>query len=927
MDTQHPPGGRRNLLATAAPWAALAVFFVAFYAAYFAPVLVQGFYLAPGDGEVFYLPFFDLPIGQTWNSNLLSGYSVVSDIQSQLLYPLRWISPSFNALVILGYAVSAFGMFGLALRLTGSRLGALLAALVVSGSGFMVGHLGHLSIVHAAAWAPAMLWALACMRDARSRWPVALGAAAVAMCVYGGHPQVSIIGLVLAGCYGVHEIAVVAARRGRGDGLRMLAKVSGMFALGLMLAAPALLPLAHASSEGARASWSLNDFDSFSHTWGSLRLLAFPNLYGAFSLGVYGSYGGPWNLTELAIYAGVAPWLLALAALLGARPQRAYGFWFGALALGLLLCLGASTPLGEAVYHLPVLGKFRAQARFGIVVIIALAVLAAYGVSALMREPLSKRRLAALLGGSVALIAAALASVALDPKSPLLDQGLWSSLRAWPALLFFGAGLVAVGVLAWRRSQWAALLLIAVTVVDLGSFGWLYEWRYSTAAGLSQIATPQAKLAVDDLRRGPGRLLPLNAHKMGMEPLRPNINMQFGIDSVVGYGPLLAARYAAYTGTDTVGMFPIGNPDAPLMDVLGVRWIAGTMQTDYPQPLGRGCGTAALPARMRVTLPAGVSVKALRITSHMNCSVLIDQGRTMARLTLLDAQERALGPALTIDAGEEIAEEAYDREDVRAQVKHQRPPVAQEQPTSLHFLGELPLPDAAAAASARQIQIEVGDTGDALVTIDKVEAIEQGSGRVVALPIAPQGGGDSLGPKRVVPGMTAFAERRGFRGMAWGVCRAEGAKDADIAAALVGAQFKGAPDGRFDPFALALLEPDRAMPALSCRKAPAVKVLERAHGRWRLQVEADGDALAVVSERYNRDWIARVDGERAPVLIADGTIMAVAVPAGRHTLELTYRSRGYRNGLILAALALGVCVLLLVPWRRRRGRVSEAART
>ena len=70
-----------------------------------------------------------------------------------------------------------------------------------------------------------------------------------------------------------------------------------------------------------------------------------------------------------------------------------------------------------------------------------------------------------------------------------------------------------------------------------------------------------------------------------------------------------------------------------------------------------------------------------------------------------------------------------------------------------------------------------------------------------------------------------------------------------------------------------------------------------------------------------------MDGERAPVLIADGTIMAVAVPAGRHTLELTYRSRGYRNGLILAALALGVCVLLLVPWRRRRGRVSEAART
>lgn len=912
----------RHRAMAAMPWLGLGVFFLLFYLLYFSPTLLQGRYLAPGDGEVYYLPFFDLPIGQIWNSSILAGYSVIGDIQSQMLYPLRWLSPSFNALVVYAYVVSALGMFGLALKLTGSRLGAMMAALIVSGSGFMVGHLGHLSIIHAAAWIPAMLWAVASLRHAKSEWPVLLGAAAVAMSVYGGHPQVSIIGLLLAGCYGLSEIGVVARRCGAKRCWGVFWRLSALFALGLMLAAPVLLPLAKASGDGVRTTWSIVDFNSFSHTLGALRLLAFPNLYGAYPLGPFGSYTGPWNITELAIYAGILPWFLAATAFLGWRRDRSHWFWGAAVVLGILLCMGTDGPLGEFVYELPVLGKFRAQARFGIVVIIALAVLSAYGMSALWRRSWSKKRVLGLLALCIGLAVLAVSTVVLDAQSPLSKLGAegaspWSHPNGWSPLLLIALSIAAMALLAWKRSRWTAVLAMALVVVDLGSFGWLYEWRYPSATSTDEAMPREVSKAIADIARGHGRLLPLGAAKMGMEPLRPNINMRHGIDSVVGYGPLLPARYATYAGVDTTGGFPIDDPSAPIMDVLGVRWISGAQPKTLPQALGHGCGVSVAPNRLRIKVPDGLKIASLRVVSHMNCSVGIGNGRTMAQLRLLDGQDRALGEALTLDAGEEIAEEAYDRDDVRSAIQHRRPTVAQSKPASLWFLGELPVGAEVADQAPARIEVNVSDTGGALVTIDSVEAIERGSGRRHALTVDPAVPAGVLGPKRHVAGMSPFSERLKFRGLTWGVCKAAQAAQQDVIAALMSGSY-GSPSLAFDPFQTVLLADGETVPALSCATPPKVEVVKRRHGAWKLRVKGDGDLLAVVSERYHRDWTARVDGRKVPLLEANGLIMAVPVPAGEHVVELKYRPVSYRVGLGAAACALLACLGLLLWGASRR---------
>jgi hypothetical protein len=67
-------------------------------------------------------------------------------------------------------------------------------------------------------------------------------------------------------------------------------------------------------------------------------------------------------------------------------------------------------------------------------------------------------------------------------------------------------------------------------------------------------------------------------------------------------------------------------------------------------------------------------------------------------------------------------------------------------------------------------------------------------------------------------------------------------------------------------------------------------------------------------------YTAAVDGRPVDVVDGPAGLLAVDVPAGRHTLEVTYRSPGLRLGVVAAAAA-GACVLVQAvgwSWRRRR---------
>jgi hypothetical protein len=69
-------------------------------------------------------------------------------------------------------------------------------------------------------------------------------------------------------------------------------------------------------------------------------------------------------------------------------------------------------------------------------------------------------------------------------------------------------------------------------------------------------------------------------------------------------------------------------------------------------------------------------------------------------------------------------------------------------------------------------------------------------------------------------------------------------------------------------------------------------------------------SYVLVSENWYVDWQAAVDGRAAPVLRGDHALITIPVPAGAKTLELTYHSKSFAKGKLLALLS----VLIVLAW-------------
>jgi hypothetical protein len=80
-----------------------------------------------------------------------------------------------------------------------------------------------------------------------------------------------------------------------------------------------------------------------------------------------------------------------------------------------------------------------------------------------------------------------------------------------------------------------------------------------------------------------------------------------------------------------------------------------------------------------------------------------------------------------------------------------------------------------------------------------------------------------------------------------------------------------------------------------------------------LETEALGASLLVISEAWYPGWSASVDGSPAPCVPANAWMRAVEVPAGRHRVELRFRSRLLLPG---ALLCLVTAAGLAFAWRR-----------
>ena len=85
----------------------------------------------------------------------------------------------------------------------------------------------------------------------------------------------------------------------------------------------------------------------------------------------------------------------------------------------------------------------------------------------------------------------------------------------------------------------------------------------------------------------------------------------------------------------------------------------------------------------------------------------------------------------------------------------------------------------------------------------------------------------------------------------------------------------------------------------------------------RAEVRAPRASLVVFAQAYYPAWKATLDGKPARLLRANHAFQAVAVPAGRHGIQLEYDDRSFKLGAVISIGAWFVCLLVL-RWLRVR---------
>jgi hypothetical protein len=85
----------------------------------------------------------------------------------------------------------------------------------------------------------------------------------------------------------------------------------------------------------------------------------------------------------------------------------------------------------------------------------------------------------------------------------------------------------------------------------------------------------------------------------------------------------------------------------------------------------------------------------------------------------------------------------------------------------------------------------------------------------------------------------------------------------------------------------------------------------------RIQVEAEGSGLLVLSEVYDPDWRVRVDGDASELVRVAEILRGVYLEEGPHQVMFTYWPSGLTAGIVLTAIGVvSLAILWFVGWRR-----------
>ncbi len=893
----------------------------AFFLILFSPVILKGAILGPGDGGQYWVVFkrgFHL-----WNEWILSGFPAFADPQQLTWYPLRWLIPSFNLFVVSAFVIAGLGAYALAREYRAPPMVAGVSALVYAASGFMMAHLGHTTIIHAAAWLPLIIASIERQaRDGSVPWRVG-GALAIGVALLAGHPQVVVYGLFVGAA--LMAVNVFAGMRSdRGTARRLAIGYAQMIALGGALAAIQIIPTAELASQTARATLSFTEFTTYSLPLPQASMMFFPFSWGPWLPGE-APFFGKWNYTELANYFGLSV-LVLIAAGFGRITDRKKYFWLIVAVAAFLFTLGSSTPFGQFAFELPLVNKFRVPARSTVIISLAASALVGMALSSLIRQ---KTGIVTALSGSLPIFAAiavaayaapAIASAASAVGVPA--PGMLSETYLVPV---FGGGAALLLVLAaskFPRYVASAALLLVCAELTWSSVN--MEWRFYAPFPPSLDAPVMALR--DSSNAIAGRVVPTEGIFRGPPALLPNINSVFDIRSTSGYGPLLPTHYRNVARLITSGETEMGALNPSILQAMGASHVVYWPDAKGELQFTRGCGAPAEQALVRpvtIVLPEKVKATHLRLRSHMGCAPAIAQDTPVLQITPIGA---GIQSGVTVRAGVETAEWALRRADVAPIARHREPPVSEILPGTdgigLIYSAEFPLATDGSEVTVEGLKIEFPaiDAALRIFSIDLVDTVTNKNRTVplgfpAGLPITDiEKGAD-------ISGGLKSARFTRFLGFAWLVPSAyytSSARSLDLIRQERSPT--GAPLDLRNEVLIDYPEPPVIGAAgITSGNLGLSRLQTRTKDLIRFEVDTPSPQWLVISQQFYPGWRATIDGEATTIYRANHAFQTILAPAGRSVVELRFQPGILYVGAVISLIALGTLVsLLLGAWFSRR---------